>query len=92
MHPHILYWLCTLTQRKRACANMTPEEAYTIMHEQGWFYKERTRYKSRTKYVYAKRRQGKTYIERYICPLSKLRDLTKQELVTKLASQPLSEA
>jgi hypothetical protein len=71
---------------------MTPEEASCIMHEQGWFYKERTRYKSRTKYVYAKRRQGKIYTERYICPLSKLGSLTRQELVTKLASQPLSEA
>ena len=71
---------------------MTPEEASRIMHELGWFYKERTRYKSRTKYVYAKRRRGKIYTERYICPLSKLGSLTRLELVTKLASQPLSDA
>lgn len=70
---------------------MTPEEASCIMHEQGWFYKERTRYKSRTKYVYAKRRLGKTYTERYICPLSKLGNITKEELIKKLASQPEAE-
>jgi len=71
---------------------MTPEEASRIMHEQGWFYKERTRYKSRTKYVYAKRRQGKIYTERYICPLSKLGNLTKEELIAKLTSRPPREA
>jgi len=67
--------------------SMTEEEARTIMHAHGWFYKER-RPKRVARYVYAQRRQGLRMIERYICPLSRLGDLTEDELVGKLTTGP----
>lgn len=63
---------------------MTEAEARALIRAQGWLYKER-RPRHRAKYVYAQRRQGPKLIERYICPLSKLGDLTEQELLAKLA-------
>lgn len=63
---------------------MMKEEANAIMHTMGWYYQERTR-RHKTKYVYAKRRQGPKMIERYICPLSRLGELTEQQLRAKLA-------
>jgi hypothetical protein len=64
---------------------MTEVEAHAIMKAQGWSYQKRIRHKRRIPYVYAKRRQGKNFTERYICPLSKLGELTEQELLIKLA-------
>jgi hypothetical protein len=62
---------------------MTEEEARAIMKEKGWSYKERSP-KRHAKYVYAMRGQDYRKIERYICPLSRLGNLTKEQLVTKL--------
>lgn len=66
---------------------MTEAEARAIMKAHGWGYRDRKRRNLGTKYVYAQRRQGLKRIERYICPLSKLGDLTEQELLTKLAPE-----
>lgn len=68
--------------------SMTEEEARTILKSNGWIYHERSRRSLGTKYLYAARRQGLKMIERYICPLSRLGDLTEQQLVAKLAPQP----
>jgi len=64
---------------------MTKEEARNLIRQQGWTYQERVRHKSRIKYVYAKRWQEGTTTERYIYRLSKLGELTEQELLAKLA-------
>jgi hypothetical protein len=64
---------------------MTEEEARSLMRKQGWTYQERIRHKSHIKYVYAKRWREGTTTERYICRLSRLGDLTEQELLAKLA-------
>lgn len=67
---------------------MTEAEARAIMQEKGWTYTERPRYGLKTKYVYARRRQGLRMIDRYICPLSKLGELTEADLVAKLVLPP----
>lgn len=66
---------------------MTEDEARSIMKAHGWTYKER-RPRRRAKYVYAQRWLGKGPIERYICPLSDLGNLTEPELLAKLAPEP----
>jgi hypothetical protein len=63
---------------------MTEEEARIIMKVNGWNYKERSP-KRHAKYVYARRGQNYRMIERYICPLSKLPELTEKKLVAILA-------
>jgi len=67
---------------------MTEEEARAIMKIHGWNYKERKRRRLGTKYVYAQRRQGSEMKERYICPLSRLSNLTEPKLVEILATVP----
>jgi hypothetical protein len=57
---------------------MTEEEARTIMKQP----------KGVAKYVYAKRRQGKDMLQRYICPVLQLPNLTEDELVAKLVMEP----
>jgi len=66
---------------------VTEAEARAIMKANGWRYKQRPRSSFRTPYIYAKRRQGVRIIERYICPLSQLGNLTEDGLVAKL-TQP----
>jgi hypothetical protein len=66
---------------------MTEEEARTIMKSQGWTYQERKRRGLGTKYIYARRRQGTTIVERYICPLSRLNTLAEEQLKVKLTPQ-----
>lgn len=66
---------------------MTEAEARAIMKAHGWSYRDRKRRNLGTKYIYAQRRQGSKRIERYICPLSKLGDLTEQGLLIKLAPE-----
>ena len=66
---------------------MTEAEVRATMKAYGWFYVERPRYKLRTKYIYARRRQGPKMAEQYICPLSKLGNLTESKLVAKLTQQ-----
>lgn len=67
---------------------VTEEEARTIMKSQGWTYQERRRRSLGRKYVYARRRQGTTIVERYICPLSQLSTLTEEQLKAKIALKP----
>lgn len=62
---------------------MTEEEVRAIMKTHGWTYKERSP-KGVAKYIYAVRKQRGKLLDHYICPLSKLGDLTEQELLTKL--------
>jgi hypothetical protein len=64
---------------------MDEAETRATMKAHGWTYQERKRRGRGTKYVYAKRWQGEGTIERYICPLSKLGNLTEQRLLAKLA-------
>ena len=66
---------------------MTEEEARTIMKAHGWTYHIQHRRRVRTKYLFGQRRQKAKKIECYICPLSKLGELTEQELLAKLASK-----
>ena len=68
---------------------MTEAEARAIMKAHGWTYRERPRRALGTKYIYGLRKQGHKLLERYICPLSKLGNLTEQELLTKLAPKPI---
>lgn len=68
---------------------MTEAEARAIMKEKGWSYKLRSPFKA--KYVYAKRRQKKKLVEIYICPLSKLPDLSRDDLVAKLTMESTKE-
>lgn len=65
---------------------MTEEEARSIMRGYGWTYMPRKR--RGNVYIYTERRQGYKKVERYICPLSKLPNLTKQQLIEKLESRP----
>ena len=69
---------------------MTEAEARAIMKAHGWTYRERPRRGLGTKYVYGLRKQNRKLLERYICPLSKLGNLTEQELLTKLTPKSLS--
>jgi len=69
--------------------SMTEEEARSIMRSNGWVYHERPRRSLRTRYLYAERREGKKKIERYICPLSRLGELTEDELKAKLAPEAI---
>lgn len=67
---------------------MTEAEARAVMQEKGWTYTERPRSGLKTKYVYARRRQGSEVVDRYICPLSKLGELIEADLVAKLVQLP----
>jgi len=69
---------------------MTEAQVRTTMKTYGWFYVERSP-KRRRKYVYARRRQGPKMVERYICPLSQLPNLTEERLREKLAQEPTLE-
>jgi len=66
---------------------MTEEEARTIMKAHRRTYQERSP-RRHEKYVYARQKQRGNVVERYICPLSRLGDLTEQELVEKLTTGP----
>ena len=77
-----------MLRKVRTMLIMTEEEARSIMKKYGWSYKERRRRGQGKKYLYAQRWLGKGPIERYICPLSQLGELTEKELVAKLARIP----
>jgi hypothetical protein len=62
---------------------MTEEEARSIIKAHHWTFKIRTRRRG-TPYIYVARKQAGKIIERYICPLSKLDLLTKEQLTSKL--------
>jgi len=70
---------------------MTEEEARILIQAQGWRYKERSP-RGHAKYVYAKRWEKGKLLERYICPLSRLGELTEQELRAKLVPKPESSS
>src|SRR5437588_1569606 len=72
---------------KESMQTVTEQEARAIMKNHGWSYKERTPHKSGIKYLYAKKWHEGTTIERYICPLSRLAELTEAKLVEKLAPE-----
>ncbi len=65
--------------------SMTEDEVRAIMKSNKWTYHIQYRRRKRTEYVFAQRRQGKRKIERYICPLLKLPELTEDQLVEILA-------
>lgn len=67
---------------------MTEDEARKIMRSHGWTMFTRKRRRG-TLYIYANRRRPKTYKfqERYIAPLSKLPELTEQDIVAKLTTR-----
>lgn len=67
---------------------MTEEEARKIMQLYGWVWHKRKR-RNGILYIYAIRRRPKTkkFQERYIAPLSKLPELTEQDIVVKLTSR-----
>ena len=66
---------------------MMEAEARAVMKTHGWTYKIRQP-KGVAKYVYAQRREGKEMLDRYICPLSQLGNLTEADLVAKLERPP----
>lgn len=63
---------------------MTEEEARRLFKQYGWALRTKPRRKG-TLYIYAER-WGKEQkpIERYIAPLSRLKDLTREDIVAKL--------
>ena len=69
---------------------MSEIEIRQIMKLHGWFYTERSP-KKVARYIYAKRRRGSKMIQRYICPLSRLEELTEEQLVAKLMQLPPAE-
>ena len=70
--------------------SMTEDEARAIMKSNKWTYHIQNRRRKRTQYVFAQRRQGKRKIERYICPLLKLPELTEKQLV-EILGRPIPE-
>jgi len=66
------------------------EEARIIMKAHGWTYVER-RPKRVAKYVYAQRKHKGKLIDLYVCPYSRLDELTETKLVAKLTQQPPAE-
>jgi hypothetical protein len=66
---------------------VTKVEASGTMKAYGWFYVERHP-KSEVRYVYARRRQGQKMLDRYICPLSRLGEITEEQLIAKLTQPP----
>jgi hypothetical protein len=62
---------------------MTEEEAKAILKARGWTWHIRTRRRG-TPYLYAARRTQDKMYERYIGPLSRLPNLSEQELIAKL--------
>jgi hypothetical protein len=66
---------------------MTEEEARSIMKRHGWTYLTRSP-KGVAKYVYALRKQRGKLLDCYVCPLSRLSNLTEPELIAKLAQPP----
>jgi hypothetical protein len=91
---HILYLpLCPSTKKASTCRLMTETEARAIMKAHRWTYRERKRHKSRIVYIYAIRKKphSRQQEDRYICPLSRLGELTEAELIAKLAKQPSAE-
>ncbi len=67
---------------------MTEEEARAIMKANGWNYHARPRSTKGKKYLYAERMRQYKRQEIYICPLSRLGELTEAKLVAKLAPIP----
>ena len=63
---------------------MMEEEAKAIMRAHKWTYHIRSRRSLGKQYIYAQRRVGNKRLERYICPLSRLGELTEEKLVAKL--------
>jgi len=61
------------------------EEARAIMKAHGWTYAER-RPTGNARYIYAqrKRKRQRRLIDCYICPFSRLSELTEDDLVAKL--------
>jgi len=66
---------------------VTEEEARTIMKAHRWTYQERSPRQHKL-YIYARRKQRGKIVERYICPLSRLGELTEVELIAKLIQPP----
>jgi len=64
---------------------VTEEEVRAIMKANGWTYIER-RPKGVARYIYAqrKRKNQRRLIDIYICPYSRLEELTEEKLVAKL--------
>jgi|SRR5436190_8979913 len=88
---HTLYLpLCPPTKKASTCRLMTETEARAIMKAHRWTYRERKRHKSHIVYVYAIRKKphSRQQEDMYICPLSRLGELTEAELVAKLTRQP----
>jgi hypothetical protein len=67
---------------------MTEGEARAIMKAHGWTFIQRSRRSFGTKYIYAQRWQKEGTAERYICPFSRLSNLTEDELIAKLTKEP----
>jgi hypothetical protein len=65
---------------------MTEDEARQVLRKHGWIW--HLRKKSNRLYIYANRRRPKTnkFQERYIAPLSKLGELTEQDIIRKLTT------
>jgi hypothetical protein len=72
---------------------MTEAEARAIMKVYRWTYCERKRHKSRIVYIYAihKKPHSRQQEDIYICPLSRLGELTEEQLIVKLTKQPAAE-
>ena len=70
---------------------MNQEEARAIMKAHRWTYQER-KPRKKAKYVYAKRKQEGVFIERYICPLSRLGEITEEQLIAKLTQLPAKKS
>jgi hypothetical protein len=63
---------------------VTEEELKALVEEHGWYLMMVRRYK--TRYAYAKKREGKTVIARYIITEAKLSQLSREEVLKKLNS------
>lgn len=63
---------------------MNEETVASLLRERGWTFTLRYRRTQGKQYVYAKKRQGKIVIERYIAPLQDIGTLTCDQVIQKL--------
>lgn len=61
---------------------VTEGELATLLHTHGWYLDMIRKYK--TRYAYAKRREGKTVVTRYLKSESKFSELTPEEVVKRI--------
>ncbi len=61
---------------------VTEGELAALLHSRGWYLDMIRKYK--TRYAYAKRREGRTVVTRYLKSESKFDELTTEEVLNRI--------